>query len=94
MDYYSADSFEHEYKDRIVSGPDYLNGDDGCFFLERDGLRNVKFDRLIIFRFMRRYPATEKLDIPMDNLRPAGRTIFRGYSHNAIAEETYVRVTG
>lgn len=93
MDDYSASSFEDEYKSRIVYGADYLNHPEGCFFLEKDGLKNLTFDRLIIYRYMRRYPATDRLDISLDNLRLISKKEFKGYSHEKIIEEIYTDVS-
>ena len=48
-------------------------------------------DRLVLYRWGRRYPADRRLDLPPKGWRLEGRTEFPGRSHDMITKEIYIK---
>ena len=73
---------------------DLASQNDLCF-VENNALAPYadRIDRLIIYKWNRRYPSDVKLDIVPENigLKLSSVTEFAGYSHEKITKEIYVR---
>ena len=80
-----------------VCDPDFLQNAAPCdlCFVENEPLAPhlCRIDELILYRWNRRYPRDACLDIDpaAAGLRLSERTELRGYSHEMITKERYVR---
>ena len=93
MNAYSAKQFS-ELPDGIRVDEAFLEKageDDFCFVEDPSGLRGKQADRLIIYRWNRRYPSDVKF--PMEAFAPRMRLHssceFVGSSHECITQEVY-----
>lgn len=65
----------------------------GCALLELQDPETAleRADRLVLYRWGRRYPADRRLDLPPKGWRLEGRTEFPGRSHDMITKEIYIK---
>ena len=60
-------------------------------FAETGSLAPAKerIERLIVYRWNRVYPADQKFDLSLSELKLTSKTDFAGYSHPTLTEEVY-----
>ena len=95
MNTYSAELFEGN--ENICIDDDFLKnaGDGDICFVENEALSGYmeKIDKIIVYKWNRRYPADLYLDIPLaeNEWQLVESYDFKGYSHEKITEEVYER---
>ncbi|MFR2604091.1 MAG: ribonuclease Z [Waltera sp.] len=95
MNTYSAELFEGN--ENICIDDDFLKnaGDGDICFVENVALSGYieKIDKIIVYKWNRRYPADFYMDIPLikNGWQSVENYDFKGYSHEKITEEVYER---
>lgn len=93
MNAYSAGLFA-EYQN-IAVDEDFLAlaPEDAFCFVEDKPLSPYaeKIDRILLYRWNRRYPGTLFFDLPLENYTLDSSTEFSGHSHEVITEEIYFK---
>ena len=95
MNTYSAELFEGN--ENICIDDDFLKnaGDGDICFVENEALSGYmeKIEKIIVYKWNRRYPADLYLDIPLaeNEWQLVESYDFKGYSHEKITEEVYER---
>ena len=94
---YSAQLFTEADQSRIIARPDFLEcaGPEDCCFVEDSRLLpyESKIDRIILYRWNRKYPADLYFDIPLTEhgWRLNESIGFPGNSHEKITREVYCK---
>ena len=90
---FSAGQFR-ENADRILSSEDFLEkaGEGDFCFLENcsAAVFTDKIEKLILYRWNRRYPADFFFDLPFTQWKLTETAEFSGNSHEKITEEVYI----
>ncbi|MBR5262015.1 MAG: ribonuclease Z [Oscillospiraceae bacterium] len=84
----------HECSKMLFDGLDANISDDGDIHFVEFEAPNVlleKADKLVLYRWNRRYPADLRFDAPLDSWHLAQTSEFAGSSHEKITKEVYVR---
>lgn len=89
-DAYTASQFDEADRSRLYIGNDYLSTINGTCFVELSDISDLKYDRLIVFRWNRAYPSTKKFTVP-EGFRSVSKENFTGYSHDRITMEVFTR---
>ena len=90
---YTAKLFEESNQDLLIDEQFLKKALEGDYcFVENVPLAPYedKIEKIIIYRWNRKYPADRKFDIDLERWQPDGVTEFAGYSHEKITRETYV----
>ena len=93
MNEYSAKMFAADQNENIRVSEEFLrqaSGQDFCF-VENIPLLAVEpqIEQLIIYRWNRRYPSDQKLDLNLERWRMTEMREFPGSSHEKITKEIY-----
>lgn len=89
-DSYTSLQFENTQKHHLLV-KNRIEGNEEAVFLEKGNPENFSFRNLIVFRYHRDYPSTEKYDPLAHGFRLVGSEDFKGYSHDVITMEEYTR---
>ena len=93
VNHYSEELFAE--KQGIFVEDDFLEkaGEQDVCFVENESLLPYEdqIDKIILYRWNRKYPADVHLDIPLKEWRLMESYDFEGYSHEKITEEVYER---
>ena len=84
----------HECSKLLFHGLDANISDDGDIHFVEFEAPNVlleKADKLVLYRWNRRYPADLRFDEPLDSWRLTETSEFAGSSHEKITKEVYAR---
>ncbi|MGN0906987.1 MAG: hypothetical protein ACI4NM_07550 [Bullifex sp.] len=89
-DPYTGLQFENSSKNQLMV-KERIDGSENAVFMEKGNPDNYCFRHLIVFRFHRDYPSTEKYDPYSRGFRLVAKEDFAGYSHDIITMEEYVK---
>lgn len=91
MDDYSRRQFTEAGDLRVSRDILAQAGPEDLCFLERQPVQPYldRADRLIVYRWNRRYPADRRLDLPPEGWRLVSQQDFPGHSHETITKEIY-----
>lgn len=93
MNHYSQRQFSTMDIEQLNTDEAFLNeaaNGDYCFVENVDLLPYEKWiEKIILFRWNRKYPSDKKFDIPMNGWQITSSTDFVGKSHEKITEEVY-----
>ncbi len=93
MNAYSAKLFSPETV--ICVAEDFINkvqAGEYCFIEQTAPSAAVlQIEKVILYRWNRRYPADLYFDLPLSNYQLVQSTEFSGHSHETITEEIYIR---
>lgn len=85
---YSKDLFNN-YKNVIT---DYnLLGENDYYFLEDEEIKENVFDKIIIYKWNRKYPADTYFEYSLKNYNLISSHDFKGNSHEKITEHIYTK---
>ena len=92
---YSTSLFDKCTDTKIIIDNNFLelaNFEDFCF-VEKESLLNYedKIDKIILYKWNRRYPATSFFDLSLENWKIIEYIDFVGYSHEKITKEVYIK---
>lgn len=91
INHYSVPLFREE--DNIIVDDMFLQKaayGDYCF-VENERIPESSIERLIVYKWNRRYPSDFKLNIRLEDWSLSSSYEFAGYSHEKITEEVYTR---
>ncbi len=95
MNGYSARQFEPEYAESISAAENFADlagAGDYCFFENQSPKKYADAaEKLILFRWNRRYPGDMFFDIDLSGWRLESASDFPGSSHEKITEEVYIK---
>ena len=95
MNAYSAGMFAECGEQQIEVDEDFLSHapEDALCFVEDKPLAPYadSIDRIILYRWNRRYPGNLFFDLPLETYTLESSTEFPGYSHDTITEEIYFK---
>lgn len=84
-----------EFADRVIVDDDFLTSaeeDDVCFVENADVVPFAgKIDRVVIYRWNRRYPSDFRFNLDMSGYVLAESVEFAGSSHDRITREVFVK---
>lgn len=88
------------YSENLFSGldvnlsvsEDFLDNEEGFFFIENVVFETEKFDEIILMNWNRRYPSDKKINIDESLFKRISQESMVGYSHENIVIERFRRV--
>ncbi|MEG1584335.1 MAG: ribonuclease Z [Anaerovorax sp.] len=95
LNHYSYELFEPFCPANTIIDDEFLlkaKGGDYCFVENRSLIPyEEKIEELIVYKWNRNYPADFFLDIPLKNRQLIKSVDFRGFSHEKITMEIYIK---
>ena len=90
MNGYSYSQFDESRENFFVTEDFLLNAGKGEFcFVENQAIPEEKLEKLIIYRWDKKYPADCFLNINLNEWKLKSTIEFEGYSHEKIMKEEY-----